>query len=476
MDPQVSSAQAKQASFSSKMDGLMKANSLDYRLPPALSVVTKRQMIRHNFNQDTYASGQGGQMTVVLNAGDMYIDGRNSYLSFKVVASGAANFATGSAVNIIDRITFTTESGTEIERVENVNLFRRHADRHMCSQGWLDAYGQVVGYTPSWQEASVSATNASALTVDGVISDTAAPATTAILAKKGEPIDLNAATSVIQYCIPMSKLLGLFGSEKLLPGLGLISGARIEIGLASAADALVWAGAVGTYSVQNIHMITDSYQLSDAVLKTLNQTSATRALEVVFDTYDHVQKPEATAQLNMDSKRAVSRAQWAFATTRLTANVGNKDVDSFASEKFKVEQQQWQLAGLFLPNNPIQGSDLGGGYYEVGEHFQNAQYVFGKVRHCLDENSVSLDKFKGVNVFTRPGGSSRLDDSNAGDGVCACVLERSAVLQGSGLPVSGSRILQLRARYFDAQPRTIDLFMVYEKLARVFLDRAIVKE
>jgi hypothetical protein len=471
MDPQVSSAQAKQASFSSKMEGLMKANSLDYRLPPALSVVTKRQMIRHNFNQDTYVSGQGGQMTVVLNSGDMYVDGRNSYLSFKVVASAAATFGTGSAANIIDRIRFTTESGTEIERVENLNLFRRHADRHMCSQGWLDAYGQVVGYTPSYQEAEMKSEIATSVKLDGVD-----PAVTPqIIAKKGVPVNLNDGNLVVQYCIPMSKLLGLFGSEKLLPGLGLISGGRIEIGLAPSADALVWGGVAGTFSVQNIHIIADSYQLSDAVLKTLNQTSATRSLEVVFDTYDHVQRPEATAQLNLDSKRAVSRAQWAFATTRLTASLGNSTADTFSSEKFKVEQQQWQLAGLFLPNNPIEGSILAADFFEVGEHFQNAQYVFGKVRHCLDENSVSLDKFKGV-VTYGPAATSRKTDSGEGDGLCACVLERSAVLQGSGLPVSGSRILQLRARYFDAQPRTIDLFMVYEKLARVFLDRAIIKE
>jgi hypothetical protein len=478
MAAQQPSAQARQASFNGKMEGLVKANSLDYRMPPSLSVITRRSMVKHFFDQPTYSSDRT-QATCVLSSGDGYVDGRNSYLSFALTSSTEAYLDTGSACNIIATCRITTESGVEVERVEGVNLYRRFADAHMCSEDWHSNYGETMGYTPQWQESSVAAANGAALTFDnGPIADVAAAGTDIIVARKGVPKNLALARNKTQYCIPLSKLMGLFSSTKLLPGLGLISGARIEIGIERPATALRWAAGVGTFEMSNCHIVLDTYTLSDSILKTLNQTSATSGLEVLFDSYDRVVQPEGTSSLNLSSKRAVSRAQWAMAVSRLTVNTTNAALDSMAAEKFAVESQQWSLAGLWLPNNPLFGVDRGAGFYDVNEHAQNAQYVFGKVRECMDDNMVSLTKFKGVQPYSQsgPGPDFLGIDSNEGYGVCAVVLERSATLHGSGLPVSGSRILQLRATYFDAQPRTITLYMVYQKLARVFLDRALIKE
>ncbi len=462
------SVQRGQGDAGRQMEGLQRANDLVYRLPPSLSVVTKRQQVRQFFDKDSYGD-TSGTMTCRLNTGDLYVDGRRSYLTFEVIATGAsATFGVGSALNVIREIRLTTESGVEIERITNVNLMARFRDNWMNDEGWFESVGTVAGYTPRYKYDRVYATGMKLGNDDPIDAGSAQ-----VILRKQKAADLNNVKNKRHFVIPLSCIAGLFNQSKLLPGLGLCSGLKVDITLESFAIALVGAGATG-YSISRPAIVLDTYQLSDGVLKMLNQQSATSSLEYAFDTWDTSQKAESTTALSIESKKAVSRANMAFAVSRLDAKLAVAE-DSMAAEQFLVETQQWQLACLFLPNNAVQSFIPDAGYYDVAEQYQNALYAWGKFADHTVPTNARYNEFTGVTqVQTTADPPSA--PSNEGKGCMACVLERSSVLQGSGLPLSGSRILQLRATYFTATPRTIHLFTNYTKLVRVFLDRAIVKE
>ena len=464
----------------------MRINNLSYRVPPQTNVVNKRSLIKHYFTKNEYSAGEPA--VCVLSSGDQYISGRNSYLVFKVRAtsdsSGAspatvpASFGTGSALNVINRVTFHTESGVEVERQEDANLKARDWDYWRHPRDMLDDYGSVIGYTPSYETAEIKANTDLA-----AASSVAFPLDVATVTvggedivdgvkimRKGKPRDLADWANindgkVASYCIPLSHLLGVFDQEQMLPGLGFCGGARLEFSLENAQTALKWASSIGTntYKVYDISIMLDSFQLSDAVLSTLNRQSASTALEVSYWAYDRQQDTLAGARVgNFDAKRAVSRASLAWAKTRLTDNTQQDVKDCFASEKFQVVSQSWQLAGVFLPNNPLTARG-DAKYLDVSEQFYNALYVLGK------NAGVNLRDFKG----TEPDGTTDAED---GKGIQTVLLDRNLDGGQSGYPLSGSRILQLRTEYADQQNRTIHMFVKYMKVCKVFLDRAIVQE
>lgn len=476
----MSSLEAAQADQKSEqksgVSSLLMANSLDYRMPPNLSVVVKRQLVRHFFDKNTYSAGQN--MVAILNGGDMYIDPKNSYISYKVRTTGSAlaTFGSGSAVNCINRITLTSESGTEVERVEGVNNLARELDRWGCSNDWVNSQGGVMGYksnaptNATWTTtANITGAGAIVYEDDRANGDLAGGGGIAVPlhAQRNDPVIDSSNTR--QYVIPLNRVAGLFTSDKLLPGMGLMSGMRVEITLEDKKVALKWVDATGapadpgseTYEITDLSIVLDSYQLNDAILRELSQQSASNSLEVVFQSYDRTPAAinSAATTLNVDAKRAVSRANWALAKTRVGDHVNggaNYGFDSFKAENFDATglptKYQYNLAGLYFPNQPLTTEY---------EYYENALYAFGKASKCHKPSSVDLEQF------------------DKGHALMCATLERSTALGLSGLPLSGSRILRLEAIYSAAQSaggRVIDLHIGYIKMLRVFLDRVVVKE
>ncbi len=458
----------------------MKINDLQYQMPVQTNVMNKRSLVKHFFTKNEYSPGEPA--VCILSSGDQYISGKNSYLTFKVRAcdaSGAspssvpATFGSGSAINVINRALFQTESGVEIERQEDCNLKARDWDYWTNPRDTMDDAGSVMGYTPTDESVLLSATNGfrnaagdaeSVVTLGGQNVRTVPQR----IMREGQPRNLADWTTigdgkVQQYCIPLSHILGSFNQDQLLPGLGFCGGARLEFTLETADVALQWGASRDTnsYRVYDIAILLDSFQLSDAVLSTLNRQSASTSLEVSFWAYDRTPSDVTSRVANLDSKRAVSRASMAWAKTRRTANTLLDTADCFSSEKYEVTSQSWQLAGVFLPNNPISGA--GATIFDSSEQYYNALYVFGK--HA----GVNYRDFRGVieDLST---------DSGKGKGLQCVLLDRNLDGGQSGYPLSGSRVLQLRTQYKDAQNRTVHVFVKYLKVAKVFLDRAVVKE
>ena len=106
--------------------GDMENNNLIYKQPMALSLAKTRTQVKQFFQRSDYSSAPNKTAIIDLNTGSSYIDVYNSFLSFDVTAWSTAqeefSFGDGSAMNVIDRITIRTRSGTEVERLEGANL------------------------------------------------------------------------------------------------------------------------------------------------------------------------------------------------------------------------------------------------------------------------------------------------------------------------------------------------------------------
>ena len=407
-------------------DSLIRVNGLSYKMPSNMSVCVSRSMKRSYANLDQY--NQGGKIIITWNSGAEYVNGMNSYLTFDAaVDAGVCDFGSGSAINFIDNVTVNSIQGTEVDRVEGVNAYRRDMDRHTFSQNWINNQGSVMGY------------GSTEITEIGVGGGTT-----------GQTVPVQINTTPQRFCIPLSKICGICNTSVLLPSM-LAGGLRFEIKLASLGTALKQvSGTTTKYSLTNVNMHLDSFQLADSIQKRLMQESSTNGLEFYYETYDRTRHNiSASNKANITVRKAVSRALSAFAKTRLTSKVDNLAEDCMESEENKVAGFFWRLGSLNFPNQKLLNKT---------EQYYYAQYVFNKFAKPHQSNSVSLNDF--------------LDK----EGLVTVTLERSSVLMLSGLPVNNSRTLQVELDYDTSANRDIDVYMHYLQLARVFPNNVLVKE
>lgn len=409
-------------------DSLIRVNGLSYRMPSNMSVVVARTMKRSFANLDNYK--QGGKIIITWNSGVEYVASNQSWLVFDVqldklaspTTAGVWDLQSGSAINFIDNVTVSSLQGTEVDRVEGVNNYRRDMDRYSYSQDYINNIGSVMGYGSTEKGASGALV----------------------------PVQILEASST-RFCIPLSKICGICNSNVLMPSM-LAGGLRFEIKLAPLLTvAKHVSGDVNeNYTISNVSMLLDSYRLSDSIQKRLMQESASSGLEYFYETYDRTRHNiNSSDKANITVRKAVSRALSAFAKTRITTHVENKDEDSMASETNAVKNFFWRLGSLNFPNQPLSSKE---------EQYIYAQYSFGKLQHPHQNNSISLADFKGT------------------EGLVATTLERSSVLSLSGLPVNNSRTLQVEINYDAGGDRDIDVYMHYLQLARVFPNNILVKE
>ena len=413
---------------------LVNVNQLGYRMPANMSVTVNRTMSRSYANLDTYAPG--GKIIVTFNTGSTYVWGRTSYLTFDVAISGTgavpasiiASLGSGSALNLIDSVTVYSQSGTEVDRTEGVNLHARNQDRYTFAQDWVNNFGSVIGYG-STEKTGFGTT---------------------------EPVVITPVTP-LRFCIPLSHLAGIFGTSTLMPSM-LAGGLRLEIKLAPLAVAfkdvsiqVPSAHAVTNYSITNASCQIDTFQLADSIQKRLMMEAASTGLEFYYETWDRTRHNiSASNKANITIRKSVARALSAFAVTRLTANTATLTEDSMESEAGSLLNGMfWRLGSLTFPQQKLENT---------AEIYYYAQRAFQKVESPYKMNSISLDDFKGT------------------EALAAVTLERSNVLELSGLPVNNSRSLQLELDYDGAANRDIDVFMHYVQLARVFVNNVLVKE
>ena len=397
--------------------GVISANSLQYNLSPDLTVTTSRTKTSQFFQNQSYSSSS--TMVCILNTGSSFIYGPNSTLVIDVKNTGTQDFTfgdNGAATNLINRITIMTRSGVVLERIDSSNVLSSIKMDYEHDYNWGASTGALAGL--------------------------------------GAPAIVVGATS--RFIIPMSLISGLFAYENLLPA-ALMSGLRIEIVLASPITSLKTTAEIAPdYQITGCRVECDSYQLTDSIVRSLNESAASSGLEVVFKTYFTTVGTRTTSNLNLESRRACSRALAAAykeqkpRTSYLTHPMSTTDI----SATYGPTSVQFRAGSLYFPNSVISGSN--------------------PVVASPEVQSMALEAF---NVYNTTNSSNALVELYKTNSVIAVSLERSSMLELSGIPLSNSRTLCLNATFSDTSTPNFNsyLFLEYASLARVFISNATVE-
>lgn len=153
---------------------LFKLNQVWYRMPPTLSLVSKRTITRCNFQQLSYIAPLNQQIaSAIFNTGEFQVSGKTSYLCiqagidksstalqaiFNTANQTTANtqararslahayLGQGGIMNIIEEATFLSASGTEVDRQQNKGLQQSHVTRNRQNLNWYNTIGESQGY------------------------------------------------------------------------------------------------------------------------------------------------------------------------------------------------------------------------------------------------------------------------------------------------------------------------------------------
>jgi hypothetical protein len=401
-------------------------NNLIYVSPDPLSLAVNRTQTRMFPQRSQYVAGE--TLRCDFNSGSLYVDPVNSYLVFDIKLEGTAgfvaNWGVGSAMNLIRQVTLRSKSGTEIDRVENANIFSRFKTVNTESKAYLRTTGAVEGWDVTALET-------------GTVVDS--------------PLGADYA---IKYALPLKRLSGFFSPVKqgqLIPA-AIFSGLTIELIFEDVRTAIVAPTQVGSctgYTLTNVSFMVDGVELTDDTQKTLNSLSSSSGLECTYERVYTSINDLSSAQntLSAQVRKAVSNSLYAFAVSLNPANIRNISADSFKSQPNKCSNYQWRLGSLFYPNQPLSDPALTG-----VEPFLAKEMTFNKLRNEHQEPAVSLDRYRVYEAV-----------------ICAS-FERSQLLNVSGQPTNNSRVLELDCTFQDPDARQVYVFMVYNCVSRSYLD------
>lgn len=442
--------------------GLVSVNRLDYTLQPDLSVAVARSSKKHFFQGSTYKPLT--RAICVLNSGAEYIDPQNSYLRFEVTNdSGTAGqdlkLEAGSGINFIKQIILTSRSGDEIERIEQVNQLACQLDRYMHSNDWINSQGEVIGYLNA-DEATGALSSSS-----GYVGLYAAD-TRVVAGRKPATGTMVARTKTKTFVIPLSCITGLFRSfDRLLPPM-LCSGMRIEIEWESSSE----VGAYGidsvagvSYTISKPEIVMDQYQLTDSIMRVLNEESAMRGLEVVFSTwYNHEETYSAAAtEYHVQVRKAVSRALGLLVKLGPPRGSIVGTTYKFVSAPADITSYQVRVGSLYFPQQAIAN---------VKE--KNSQELY---HHTLR----GLGKWRTPHATTGVPYKDYAGDLNRTDSSFQSIytdFERSNTQKLTGLPINNSRVAEISITCAGSRIRRVNSYLHYVRLLRVFLQNVEVEE
>jgi hypothetical protein len=468
----------KKAGKDGQMNELFKLNQVYYNIPPSLSLVSKRCITRCQFQQTSYNNPVNVPATLIFNTGEFHVSGCTSFLVIQmgidrsrvgttVFPTGASQYSNchallgqGNLLNLIQEVTFTSASGTEVDRQQEKGLQSCHVARNMNSQQFYDTAGELQGYPGGPFHACYDGVGHPGTYVGGgglvwnppfltpirdttlldssyrYLSASAAAATAYDITKSSGvgSVDLSFDSTYEGtynpvpgqapfFVIPLSDLLGCFNPymRALIPPAEL-AGGRLDIrwkqfnegliatgaGLTTAANASAFLNSIQVY---NIYLMLDSFQMNDSVLKRLNEVAAGEdGLSVMFDTWDWAQTSVSILNFEAQVSQARSRILRSFCVIRDSAEIKNPFGNSLASEAavarpvgYVKQYTTGVVANAYqqLVNN--YQAQLGSLYFPqqpittVEEFCMNAYYTFSKNYCNTDElNAVTLDEFMGA--------------------------------------------------------------------------------
>jgi hypothetical protein len=401
-------------------------NNLVYKQPVALSLAVNRTYKKMFFQRSAYVGDKSSTAIATWNTGTSYVNCDNSYLSFKVRLTGTgtptASFGSGSAMNVINEVRLQSRSGTELDRLQNANLWSKFDSLYRLPEGYLTTVGSVQGFGPT-----LSAS---------------------------DPANLNGVTYK-RFILPLSVISPFFRPMKkqLIPP-QLASGLEVQIVLEDFRTALL--GITGTttgYDIEGLYFNLDCTDLTDDVQRSLNYESSQSGLEVSFERiFTSVsQLPSNQLSISQQVRKAVSQACFATTLTISQADRINIAVDPLCCVPFNTTSFQYRLGALYFPQQEV--IDCSDGV----EPYMIAQETYDKLKHPYSEGAMTLAKF------------------NAKHGILAASMERDTNLSISGMPINNSRVLEVSATFAAvSEPLEVITFLQYCCVARSYIDNTAV--
>jgi hypothetical protein len=481
----------KDAGASTDFNELLKLNQVYYNLPPSLSLVSKRCITRCQFQQTSYPNPTTTNAVCIFNTGEFQVAGRTSFLVIQagidksltslapiwvngtnstVAASSTAHalLGQGNIMNLVQEITFTSASGTEVDRQQEKGLLNSHVSRNMYSKPYFDTAGDLSGYPGGtyhecydtfgnggqlpaavWQPPWLFPIRDTTYTGhDWSIVPSTYPLTSYDTSKSttsvgSVDISFNPVYDAsfnphpgqaMYFVVPLTEVLGCFNPymQALIPSAEL-AGGRLEIRWKNPVEALIATGKIldsaaeatqflNAIQIYNIWLDLDSYQMNDSVLKTLNEIAAGReGLTVMFDTWDWAQTSTTTLTFEAMVSQARSRISRSFCVLRNSLEISNPYANSLASEA--AVNRTTALSKSYTPGTPQTGNQqqlvnnyqaiLGSLYFPqqplttVEEFCMNAYYTFSK-NYTNPEviSAITYDDFIGANGVGHYSGST----------------------------------------------------------------------
>lgn len=515
-------------------DELFKLNQVLYRLPNSLSLVSKRTVLKQQFQNISYPGAFYTTLQAIFNTGEFYVNMRNSVLVIRVgyttplvtdTQPVRAYLSGGNVTSLFEETTFTSASGTEVCREQNKGLLNTHLQRNTLSYPYIQDNGQLQGFTPmqtapTYSERGYTPQNG-VTSVNGV--DYLFP---------GPEL---CAAGPQTFIVPMSQVLGCWNPYmSVLTPSGMLAGGSFLMRMKNPVEALIFsgpgtitlagnAGVIGApldyttnYSVTDIYFLLDAFQLNDSVLKRLNEVSSgSNGMAYMFNTYDNsVVTNAGLGTVEVQVQQTKSRIGRSWVVPRDSKDISNPYSNSMCAEAIfqnpglglvtsdhqynrlsaaasldsqrSILSYQAQLGSLFFPQQPL------GRYAE--EFWFNQLYVF--VKGMSDEkeyNTISYPDFIGgigqaryiAGVQAPPSTITRTGTNiwwlNFGWAIFGMLAERSTILQLSGLPLSNARLLRHIFNFAlppaSGSTRTLDCFTEYVKVAKIYLGgRMVIRE
>lgn len=390
-------------SGSGNMKSLMRYNDLVYEEMANASLISQRHLERFNSQSLNYSS-ESSSVDFVFQTGDQLLDPENSCIQFDLKVNTTEgnqtfSFGHGSVMNIFRDAIFHSRQGDEISRIDSVNVYRANADLHQ-EKDWFASTGSLMGY------------DSAPLTLD---------------------------TSHF-YQIPLSQILNMFGTGRLLPA-QLISGGRLQLNIEKSAKRLFKFTTNGPatgvqFTISNCRLVCCLSRPTDATSRELEKQAASNSLEITFPEV-YTQKRAVTTELNEQISKSVARAL-VLRVVPLTDPDDNTEL-IMTPENPQYTQSQVRAGSVYYPQYRL----------EDGEIYHATLSALGKLG-----KSVRFSKTQ----------------STGQGAVWATSLETHGLIHYSGTSLNNSRVLYVETQFADDIAGECFLFLDYMRSCRVYLN------
>jgi hypothetical protein len=301
-----------------------------------------------------------------------------------------------------------------------------------------------------------------------------------------------AATQYIQVTIPLSHIAGFFDVDLLAPSF-LCAGLRIELYTYPAPYFFQLYPSFGNQNpvwdpsqvvtIYNPTINVESFTLTDSIVRKLSQISSQSGLEWYWDAVHQTSTVTAQQSTSIQVSRALSRANNAIIKTRSVNVIQAPTADHFASDP-------WDLLGSSTANAAVDGTmqayqvQLGAQYIPAlpitttPQYLHSALKTFNQFRRSDEVGGPTLAEFRAI-LAIASAANGAADTYFGGLAISAVPLESSSTLQQSGAAISAQRTAVVNITWNYARTavtqRRVDLFVMYSKLATLFLDSVVVR-